>query len=76
MVAKVSKWINTGHKNFSFSLPTIRYSKSNRNMKRTCLQRHTNTDEQNTCEFHRVRKFNIEKNYNRQLISNFKILYR
>jgi len=23
-------------------------------MKRTCLQRNTNTDEQNTCEFHLV----------------------
>jgi hypothetical protein len=45
-------------------------------MKRTCLQRHTTTDEQNTCEFHRVRKFDNEKNYNHQLISNFKILYR
>ena len=30
-------------------------------MKRTCLQRHTTTDEQNTCEFHRVRKFDNEK---------------
>jgi hypothetical protein len=45
-------------------------------MKRTCLQKHTNTDEQNTCEFHRVRKYNEEKNYNHQLISNFKILFR
>jgi hypothetical protein len=45
-------------------------------MKRTCLQRHTNTDEQNTCELHRVREFNDEKNYNHQIISNFKILYR
>jgi hypothetical protein len=45
-------------------------------MKRTCLQRHTNSDEQNTCELHRVRKCNEEKNYNQQLISNFKNLYR
>ena len=45
-------------------------------MKRTCLQRNTNTDEQNTCEFHRVRKYDEEKNYNRRLISNLNILYR
>jgi hypothetical protein len=34
MAAKVSKWINTGHKNFSFSLPTIGYSKMNHKMKK------------------------------------------
>lgn len=33
-------------------------------MKRTCLLRYTNTDEQNTCEFHRAKKYNKEKNYN------------
>jgi hypothetical protein len=45
-------------------------------MKRTCLQKNTNTDEQATCELHRVRKLINEVKYNRQLISNFKILYR
>jgi hypothetical protein len=52
-------------------------------MKRTCLQNNTNTDEQITCELpvrrsggHRVRKLLKEIKYNRQLISNFNILYR
>mgnify|MGYP006959899279 CR=1 FL=1 len=52
-------------------------------MKRTCLQKNTNTDEQITCEpalpsgrFHRVRKWINETKYNRQLISNFNNLYR
>jgi len=45
-------------------------------MKQTCLQRHTNTDEQNTCEFHRAKKYNEVKTYNHQLISNFKFLHR
>lgn len=45
-------------------------------MKRTCLQINTNTDEQTTCELHRVRKLIKETKYNRQLINNFNILYR
>jgi hypothetical protein len=52
-------------------------------MKRTCLQNNTtcpdlsgNTDEQTTCELHRVRKLIKAAKYNRQLISNFNILYR
>jgi hypothetical protein len=45
-------------------------------MKRTCLQNNTNTDEQTTCELHRVRKLLKEIKYNRQIISNFNILYR
>ncbi len=45
-------------------------------MKRTCLQKNTNTDEQITCEFHRVRKWINETKRNRQLISNFNNLYR
>jgi hypothetical protein len=40
-------------------------------MKRTCLQKNTNTDEQTTCEFHRVIMWMRETKYNRQLISNF-----
>ncbi len=47
-------------------------------MKRTCLQKYTNTDEQITCEFpvrwsggHRVRKWLKEITFNRQLIRNF-----
>ena len=45
-------------------------------MKRTCLQNNTNTDEQTTCELHRVRKLVKATKYNRQLISNFNILHR
>lgn len=45
-------------------------------MKRTCLQRNINTDEQITCEFHRVKKWLKEANYNHQLISNFNNLHR
>jgi len=45
-------------------------------MKRTCLQNNTNTDEQTTCELHRVRKLIKETKYNRELISNVNILYR
>jgi len=51
-------------------------------MKRTCLQRNTNINEQIACEFparrsggHRVRKWIKETKYNRQLISNFNNLY-
>jgi len=45
-------------------------------MKRTCLQKDTNTNEQITCELHRVKiLINAMKN-NRQPISNFKNLYR
>ena len=46
-----------------------------KSMKRTCLQENTNTDEQTTCELHRVRKLIKETKYNRELISNFNILY-
>lgn len=45
-------------------------------MKRACLQRNTNTDEQITCEFHRVRIWIKELKHNRQLMSNFNNLYR
>jgi hypothetical protein len=43
-------------------------------MKRTLRQGETNNHEQTRCEFHRVRKSNNERKYNRQLISNFEIL--
>ena len=45
-------------------------------MKRTSLQGETNNNKQIRCEFHRVRKLNKERKLNRQLISNFEILYR
>ncbi len=50
-------------------------------MKRTCLQKDTNTDEQITCDpdsyrDHRVRKWTKETKHNRQLISNFNNLHR
>jgi len=45
-------------------------------MKRTSRQGETNNHEQTRCEFHRVKKFNKKRKYNRQPISNFEILYR
>jgi len=50
-------------------------------MKRTGLQTETNIFKQPTCDpdsylDHRVSKFNNERNYNRQLSSNFEIMYR
>jgi len=45
-------------------------------MKGTCLQLYRNTDEQNSCEFHRVRKLIKVQSYKRLLNSNFEILYR
>ena len=45
-------------------------------MKRTSLQKNTNTNEQITCEFHRVRMQTKEIQLNRQLISNLNNLYR
>jgi len=35
-------------------------------LKRTCLQINTNTHEQITCEFHRVKKFIKENKHNRK----------
>jgi hypothetical protein len=40
------------------------------------MQNNTNTNEQTTCELHRVRKLVKAIKYNRQLISNFNILHR
>jgi len=40
-------------------------------MKRACLQKNNNNDEQSTCELHRVKMYNNEINYNRQLTNNF-----
>ena len=40
------------------------------------LQKNTNTNEQITCEFHRVIKLIKEMEYNRQLKNNFNNLYR
>ena len=45
-------------------------------MKRTCLQEKTDTNEQTTCEFHRVRMWIKETKNNRQLFINFNNLYR
>ncbi len=45
-------------------------------MKRTCLQKDTNNDEQITCEFHRVKMQMKENKHNRQLIRNFNNLFR
>ena len=45
-------------------------------MKRTCLQKNTNTNEQTTCEFHRVRMQIKEIQLNRQLINNLNYLHR
>jgi hypothetical protein len=45
-------------------------------MKRTCLQKNTNIYEQTRCELHRVKMWINAIEYNRQLISNFKIYYR
>ncbi len=50
-------------------------------MKRTCLQINTNNHKQTTCDpdsnrDHRVKKWLIEKMYNRKLFSNFYNLYR
>ena len=45
-------------------------------MKRTCLKKNTNSNEQTTCELHQVKKLINEMEHNRQIISNFEIFYR